>query len=129
MKYVMALASLQEFVRKAENLAEKFEKLKPTVYNEETVSTLYKCLPFSMRNVFLRTIEENDLERAKLEKLKTFLEKEKVYAREACTMETCTAKTPAPRGSANFSKERGGGNRQYHNCYEDDGTYWVVRRL
>ena len=58
-KWVMALASLQEFIRKAESLAEKFDVLKPNIYNAATTSTLYKCLPYIFRQPFLETI--NDL--------------------------------------------------------------------
>ena len=121
-KWVMAIASLQEFVRKAESLAEKFSILKPSIYNPATTSVLFKCLPFTFRRPFLETIDDlNTSDEAKVSKLKVLLEEEKTRAQLTCQMMLDHVEKETPvRRSSNYSKERVKYQGDKHSCYEDD---------
>ena len=124
-KWVMAIASLQEFVRKAENLAEKFDTLKPSIYNPATTSILFKCLPFAFRRPFLETIDDlNTPDVTKISKLKTLLEEEKTRAQLTCQMMLDNVEKETPvRRSSNYGRDRNDRNntrQDKHSCYEDD---------
>ena len=81
--FVLAIASVLEFIRKAKKLASDFPQLKSDIESTYTTNTIRKLLPMKFQDQFNDYLGEeglNIIEKDKLEKIKKFLEKKKLSA-------------------------------------------------
>ena len=131
--WVMGIASVLEFVRRAGCLASEFKVVEPQVYSVATTNVVRCCIPFRYREMLNESLGDlNVSEKEKLQKIKVFLQKKKVAAQQECQLQDGELGAEKPGksgggrsnncGSGMKEREPPGTKQQNsgHNCYKDE---------